>query len=136
MSTVNLGRVQGGGIFYSTASSGTSIAKSTITPTSIVPLVGDCVMFPNGDLRKITAVGDTNVTCGNVETNFKGDSGEGIDDLLSGVKIVKKAEQDGNGNNIVDTYVPKTTPLRGILYANSGMRLSNVIGDFVSYYRS
>ena len=107
MSTVNLGRVQGGGIFYSTASSGTSIAKSTITPTSIVPLVGDCVVFPNGDLRKITAVGDTNVTCGNVETNFKGDSGEGIDDLLSGVKIVKKAEQDADGNGIGDTYAKK-----------------------------
>lgn len=75
MSTVNLGRVQGGGIFYSTASSGTSIAKSTITPTSIVPLVGDCVMFPNGDLREITAVGTTNVTCGDVITSFKGATG-------------------------------------------------------------
>ena len=35
MSEVNLGRVQGGGIFYSTASSGTSIAKSTLTPSEI-----------------------------------------------------------------------------------------------------
>lgn len=76
MSTVNLGRVQGGGIFYSTASSGTSIAKSTITPTSIVPLVGDCVMFPNGDLRKITAVSGENITCGSVAANFKGDKGD------------------------------------------------------------
>ena len=107
MSEVNLGRVQGGSIFYSTASSGTSVAKSTITPTSIVPLVGDCVVFPNGDLRKITAIGDTNVTCGKVETNFKGDSGEGIDDLLSGVKIAKKAEQDASGNDIGDTYAKK-----------------------------
>lgn len=76
MSEVNLGRVQGGGIFYSTASSGTSIAKSTLTPTGLVPLVGDCVVFPNGDLRKITAVSDTNVTCGNVAANFKGDKGD------------------------------------------------------------
>ena len=76
MSEVNLGRVQGGGIFYSTASSGTSIAKSTLTPTGLVPLVGDCVVFPNGDLRKITAVSDTNVTCGSVAANFKGDKGD------------------------------------------------------------
>ena len=76
MSEVNLGRVQGGGIFYSTASSGTSITKSTLTPTGLVPLVGDCVVFPNGDLRKITAVSDTNVTCGSVSANFKGDKGD------------------------------------------------------------
>ena len=76
MPEVNLGRVQGGGIFYSTASSGTSIAKSTLTPTGLVPLVGDCVVFPNGDLRKITAVSGTNVTCGNVAANFKGDKGD------------------------------------------------------------
>ena len=76
MSEVNLGRVQGGGIFYSTASSGTSIAKSTLTPTGLVPLVGDCVVFPNGDLRKITAVSGTNVTCGSVSANFKGDKGD------------------------------------------------------------
>ncbi len=71
MSTINLGRVQGAGIFYSTASSGTSVAKSTLAPNGIVPLVGDSILFPNGDLRKITAVSETNVTCGNVETNFK-----------------------------------------------------------------
>ena len=62
-----------------------------------------------------------------------------IDNLKDGttlVQIAQRANQDGNGDNIVDTYVTKTTPLRGILYANSGMRLSNVIGDFVSYYRS
>ena len=76
MSEINLGRVQGGGIFYSTASSGTSIAKSTLTPTGLVPLVEDCVVFPNGDLRKITAVSGTNVTCGSVSANFKGDKGD------------------------------------------------------------
>ena len=75
MSTVNLGRVQGGGIFYSTASSGTSIAKSTLSPTGLVPLVGDCVMFPNGDLRKITAVDSTNITCGSIVASFKGNIG-------------------------------------------------------------
>ena len=76
MSEINLGRVRGGGIFYSTASSGTSIAKSTLTPTGLVPLVGDCVVFSNGDLRKITAVSDANVTCGSVAANFKGDKGD------------------------------------------------------------
>lgn len=76
MSEVNLGRVQGGGIFYSTASSATSITKSTLTPTGLAPLVGDSVVFPNGDLRKITAVSGDNITCGSVAANFKGDKGD------------------------------------------------------------
>lgn len=75
MSMLNLGRVQGGGIFYSTASSATSITKSTLTPTGLVPLVGDCVVFANGDLRKIAAVNDNAVTCGKVEANLHGQNG-------------------------------------------------------------
>lgn len=97
MSEVNLGRVQGGGIFYSTASSGTSIAKSTLTPTGLVPLVGDCVVFPNGDLRKITAVSDTNVTCGNVAANFKGDKG----DTGTTSSIVKTAAEWESQNTVL-----------------------------------
>ena len=100
MSEVNLGRVQGGGIFYSTASSGTSIVKSTLTPTGLVPLVGDCVVFPNGDLRKITAVSGTNVTCGSVAANFKGDKGDGLAEILNGTYVAKKAENDANGTPI------------------------------------
>lgn len=75
MSEVNLGRVQGGSIFFSTASSGTSIAKSTLTPTGLIPLIGDCVVFPNGDLRIITSVSDMNVTCGSVAASIKGKNG-------------------------------------------------------------
>lgn len=70
MATTNLGRVQGAGFFYTTASSGTSVALSTITPTSIKPLVGDCIIFPNGDVRKITAVSASAATCGAVSTSL------------------------------------------------------------------
>ena len=101
MSEVNLGRVQGGGIFYSTASSGTSIAKSTLTPTGLVPLVGDCVVFPNGDLRKITAVSDTNVTCGSVAANFKGDKG----DTGTTSSIVKTAAEWESQNPVLGAGV-------------------------------
>ena len=101
MSEVNLGRVQGGGIFYSTASSGTSIAKSTLTPTGLVPLVGDCVVFPNGDLRKITAVSGTNVTCGNVAANFKGDKG----DTGTTSSIVKTAAEWESQNPVLGAGV-------------------------------
>lgn len=101
MSEVNLGRVQGGGIFYSTASSGTSIAKSTLTPTGLVPLVGDCVVFPNGDLRKITAVSGTNVTCGSVAANFKGDKG----DAGTTSSIVKTAAEWESQNPVLGAGV-------------------------------
>lgn len=101
MSEVNLGRVQGGGIFYSTASSGTSIAKSTLTPTGLAPLVGDCVVFPNGDLRKITAVSGTNVTCGSVSANFKGDKG----DTGTTSSIVKTAAEWQSQNPVLGAGV-------------------------------
>lgn len=101
MSEVNLGRVQGGGIFYSTASSGTSIAKSTLTPTGLTPLVGDSVVFSNGDLRKITAVSGTNVTCGSVAANFKGDKG----DTGTTSSIVKTAAEWESQNPVLGAGV-------------------------------
>ena len=117
MSTVNLGRVQGGGIFYSTASSGTSIAKSTITPTSIVPLVGDCVVFPNGDLRKITAVSSTNVTCGSVSANFKGDKG----DTGTTSSIVKTAAEWESQNPVLGAGVFGFDSTNKIIKAGDGV---------------
>ena len=75
MAQVNLGRVQGGGFFYSSATSGTSIVKSTLSPSGLVPLVGDSVVFPNGDVRKVTSVSGDTVTCGSVLTSFKGPQG-------------------------------------------------------------
>lgn len=41
-------------------------------------------------------------------TGPTGPQGEGIDDLLNGTEIAKKAEQDAEGNNIVDTYAKKS----------------------------
>lgn len=116
MSTVNLGRVQGGGIFYSTASSGTSIAKSTLTPTGLVPLVGDCVVFPNGDLRKITAVSGTNVTCGNVAANFKGDKG----DTGTTSSIVKTAAEWESQNPVLGAGVFGYDSTNKIIKAGDG----------------
>lgn len=116
MSEVNLGRVQGGGIFYSTASSGTSIAKSTLTPTGLVPLVGDCVVFPNGDLRKITAVSGTNVTCGSVVANFKGDKG----DTGTTSSIVKTAAEWESQNPVLGAGVFGYDSTNGIVKVGDG----------------
>lgn len=116
MSEVNLGRVQGGGIFYSTASSGTSIAKSTLTPTGLVPLVGDCVVFPNGDLRKITAVSGTNVTCGSVSANFKGDKG----DTGTTSSIVKTAAEWESQNPVLGAGVFGFDSTNKIIKAGDG----------------
>lgn len=117
MSEVNLGRVQGGGIFYSTASSGTSIAKSTLTPTGLVPLVGDCVVFPNGDLRKITAVSGTNVTCGSVAANFKGDKG----DTGTTSSIVKTAAEWESQNPVLGAGVFGFDSTNKIIKAGDGV---------------
>ena len=68
MASTNLGRVQGAGVFTTTAASGTSVASGTISPTNISPLAGDSVIFPNGDVRNT-------ITCGDVVTNIKGETG-------------------------------------------------------------
>lgn len=117
MSEINLGRVQGGGIFYSTASSGTSIAKSTLTPTGLAPLVGDCVVFPNGDLRKITAVSGTNVTCGSVSANFKGDKG----DTGTTSSIVKTAAEWESQNPVLGAGVFGFDSTNKIIKAGDGI---------------
>lgn len=101
MSEVNLGRVQGGSIFYSTASSATSITKSTLTPTGLAPLVGDSIVFPNGDLRKITAVSGDNITCSSVAANFKGDKG----DKGTTSSIVKTAAEWASQNIVLGAGV-------------------------------
>ena len=116
MSEVNLGRVQGGGIFYSTASSGTSIAKSTLTPTGLAPLVGDSIVFPNGDLRKITAVSGTNVTCGSVSANFKGDKG----DTGTTSSIVKTAAEWESQNPVLGAGVFGYDSTNKIIKAGDG----------------
>lgn len=76
MATQNLGRVQGVSFYYSSATSGTSVALSSITPTSLKPLAGDRILFSNGDVREVTAVSTTTATCGDVLTNLKGVKGD------------------------------------------------------------
>ena len=76
MASTNLGRVQGAGMFTTTAASGTSVASGTISPTNISPLAGDSVIFPNGDVRNVTAVSGGTITCGDVVTNIKGEKGD------------------------------------------------------------
>lgn len=62
MSDTNLGRVQGKGYYYSSSSSTTSIPKSTIAGTELMPLTGDTIVNSNYDLLRVTAVGSTAYT--------------------------------------------------------------------------
>ena len=67
---------QGKSAFYSTAQSGTSIGVSSLMTDTITPLVGDIVIFPNGDIRAITAVDFDLLTCGAVLASIKGPKGD------------------------------------------------------------
>lgn len=62
MSDTNLGRVQGKGYYYSSSSSTTSIPKSTIAGTELMPLTGDTIVNSNYDLLRVTAVASTAYT--------------------------------------------------------------------------
>lgn len=128
MSEVNLGRVQGGGVFYSTAGSGTGIAKSTLTPTGLSPLIGDCVMFSNGDLRKITAVSETNVTCGDVVTSFKGDKG----DTGTTSSIVKTAAEWEAQNPVLGAGVLGYDSTNGITKVGNGVTAWDELNYFTT----
>lgn len=66
----NLGRVRGAGVFYSSATSSTSVALSTITPNNISPLPGDSIIFNNGDIRTVQSVNSLNAICGDIQTNL------------------------------------------------------------------
>ena len=49
---------------------------STITPTAVKPLVGDHIIFPNGDIRAVVSRSSTTVACGDVIASFKGPKGD------------------------------------------------------------
>ena len=67
---------QGKSAFYSTAPSGTSIGAPSLMTDTIVPLVGDIMIFSNGDIRAVTAVDFDLITCGAVLANIKGPKGD------------------------------------------------------------
>ena len=67
---------QGKSAFYSTAQSGTSIGVPSLMTDTLPPLVGDIVIFPNGDIRAITAVDFDELTCGPVLASIKGPKGD------------------------------------------------------------
>ena len=77
MAGTNLGRVQGGGFFYSSALSEANIDISTISPTtdSFKPMVGDHILFSNGDIRTILSKTNDTITCGDVEICLQGPMG-------------------------------------------------------------
>ena len=106
---------QGVSVFYSTATSGTSVELSTITPASLSPLVGDRIMFSNGDLREVTAVSSSTVSCGSVLANFKGDKG---DTGAQGEKGEKGEKGDAGSNGV--TFTPSIDSAGNLSWSNDG----------------
>lgn len=108
MSTTNLGRVQGAGFFYANATSSTSVNKSSLTPSSIPALVGDTILFSDGDVRTITAISTSTVTCGNVITSLKGPQGiQGLRGPMgpSGLEAMSEAQLAAVNSGITSTKV-------------------------------
>ena len=81
MANLNLGRIIGAGVFTTTVESGKSVAISTISPSNVKPLVGDAIIFANGEIKIVTEVTSTTVTCSNAAVaNIKGVKGDdGVD---------------------------------------------------------
>jgi hypothetical protein len=92
MIKTNLGRVQGGSIFTCNTESTTNINLNTLAPTDIKPMIGDSVLFSNGDLRKITNIEENNAVCSQIITSLKGVSGQ------DGVNLVNISA----GNSSID----------------------------------
>lgn len=90
----NLGRVQGAGFFYCTEQSSASVQLASLTPNNIHPLVGDNVVFNNGDVRKITTVAQPIVACSEVVANLTGPQGEHGIDGVNGISITSATVEE------------------------------------------
>ena len=80
MAQIYLGRVRGTGM-YTTAQESTSeknitIQKALVSPTAFPPVVGDAIIFANGDVREVISTDDLFVFCGEAKANFKGEKGD------------------------------------------------------------
>ena len=130
MADINLGRVQGAGFFYSVSASNTWAPLTSIYPRNIKPLVGDMVVFPNGDVRIVTGVTSTTVTCGGLQMSLKGEDGTNGTNGTDGA--------DGVTPNISATAsVSNTTGTPSVTVTKSGtaanpsfnFAFSNIKGD-------
>jgi hypothetical protein len=118
MSTINLGRVQGGGVFGSTSTSYTSILKSSVQSGNIDPLVGDTIINANGDMCRITAIAASSysVTKYGSVRGPQGEKGETGDISTAGVVTLNTVQ------SITALKVFDQTPIK-LMYAGDGTYL-------------
>lgn len=85
---VNLGRIEGGSVFACTVWSTENINRRFILPENKKPLVGDSIIFNNGELRSIIAVDGEEITCGEVIADFRGKDGVYLMKVFKGQPVV------------------------------------------------
>lgn len=107
MAITILGRVQGGSIFYSTTDSSTSINKNTLQPANLTPLVGDNVLFSNGDLRTIISIVEDTVTCGDVVTNLLGPKNTLVIGTVSAGEEASATLTGESPNQVLNLVLPR-----------------------------
>jgi hypothetical protein len=99
MTSENLGRVQGASLFTTKLQSNTSIDLATLIPNNIKPLVGDCIIFVNGDVRRVESVSEIDAICENsILFNIKGEKGDKGDANDSVNNILMKVSDNTNAS--------------------------------------
>ena len=74
MALTKLGRVQGGSVFTASIQSTNSVAIANVQPADITPMVGDSILFIDGDIRQIINVSASLITCGDIIAKITGAS--------------------------------------------------------------
>lgn len=75
MAQIYFGRVCGSTAYttceQSTAGKMITVQKNLVSPNNFEPVVGDVVIFANGDVRQVTFMDDLFVKCGGVMANLQ-----------------------------------------------------------------
>ncbi len=124
----------GSTIFYSTYESAEIIPIETLTPTGVKPLVGDLILFSNGDIRSVETPFTQFVSCSNILTNIKGADGTAGSRTLYGTMYFDTENERGRFVLIEDITSDELSNLplgtfMVVYFDHSEVNVINQVGD-------